>query len=323
MLILIALLRGRRRILPGLLLLLGGIVACSPEAPAPTATDGGQLGEVLRRGTLMIATDPAFPPQSELLANVAPARPTRCATNSYTANQLRGLDIDVAVEVSRRLGVEPCFVTPPWAQIVSGNWNDRWDVHVGSMSITGERLQWLYFTQPYLSGGAQMFVYRDSTRFQSPADLSGRRIGTCAGCAYENYLNGTLTMPGQTLKFVVRDATVVGYDTDTSALADLAQGDGARLDAVLTDPDTGRKAIADGLAVKPLGEPVYRDYVAISLDKHSSADALPLVIRLSQIIRDLHSAGFLSALSLRYYQYDAATPASQYDLAMLAQYPQR
>jgi len=70
-----------------------------------------------------------------------------------------------------------------------------------------------------------------------------------AGCAYEFYLQGTLVIPGQKIDFVVQDATIVGYDTDTSALEDLAVGDGARLDAVLTDPDTGQLVLKADIGI--------------------------------------------------------------------------
>ena len=48
-----------------------------------------------------------------------------------------------------------------------------------------------------------------------------------------------------------------GFDTDTSALADLVGGDGVHLDAALTDPDTGNSAIKSGLPIKQLGDAVY------------------------------------------------------------------
>ena len=304
-----------------LLILAAGCAAAPAAAPAQPTTIPGKLGDVLRRGTLIIATDYDYAPQSELLADVPRLASTRCAANEYTANQVRGSDVDVAVEIARRLGVEPCFVTPPWSQIISGSWNDRWDVSVGSMAITTERMQLLYFTQPYTTGAAVVFVHQDNQPFQKPSDLSGKRIGACAGCAYEYYLKHTLVIPGVNMDYQIKDPIIAGYDTDTSALQDLAKGDGVVLDAVLTDPDTGRIAIEeDGLPIKQLGEPVYRDYVAAAVDKKSSSDPLPLVIRISQIIQEMHQDGFLNQLMQRVYHGDFASPAASYDLNALGQY---
>lgn len=66
------------------------------------------------RGTLVVATDPAYPPQSELKPGATCAVNTKCAPTEYTANEFTGFDVDMAVEIARWLGVEPCFVTPPW-----------------------------------------------------------------------------------------------------------------------------------------------------------------------------------------------------------------
>jgi polar amino acid transport system substrate-binding protein len=179
----------------------------------------------------------------------------------------------------------------------------------------------LYFTQPYISGAAVLFVREDNHSFRQPEDLSGKRIGVCTGCAYEAYLHGTLQIPGEKIHFLIHDATVIGYDTDTSALADLAVGDGARLDAVLTDPDTGSTAIHNGLAIKQLGQPVYHDYDAIAIDKYSSGDPLPLVRRITEIIQEMHKDGTLLKLSQKYYHGDFTSPAAAFDIKSLGQIP--
>lgn len=297
------------------------ILTSCTQVPASSTALPGLLGEVMRRGTLVIATDPEYPPQSELLTNEPRAQQTLCAANEYTSNQMRGFDVDTAVEIAKRLGVEPCFVIPPWSQIVSGSWNDRWDISIGSMAITTERMQSLYFTQPYTSGAAVVFVHKDNQTYQKAADLSGKRIGVCAGCAYEYYLQGILVIPGQKIQYQIQNPSIIGYDTDTTALSDLAIGDGARLDAVLTDPDTGKLAISEGLAVRQLEEPIYRDYVAAAIDKKSSADPIPFVKEITRIIAQMHADGFLKTLTIQYYQGDYATPASQYDIIALKQYP--
>jgi polar amino acid transport system substrate-binding protein len=298
------------------------LLAACTSAPATPTQDPGQLGAILRRGTLVIATDPAYPPQSELVAGEPRAANTKCAVTEYTANQLEGFDVDVATEIASRLGVEACFVTPTWSQIISGNWNDRWDMNVGSMVITDERMQALYFSQPYTTGSAVIFVHQDNQNYQEPADLSGKRIGLCAGCAYEAYLNGSLVIPGQEIDFVIQDATAIGYDTDTSALGDLALGDGVRLDGVLTDPDTGRTAIEQGLPIRQLAKPAYYDYVAAAIDKHNSKDPLTFVQKVIEIIQQMHADGALKRLSEQYYQGDFTQAAASYDIYALGQAPE-
>ncbi|HSJ54685.1 MAG TPA: transporter substrate-binding domain-containing protein, partial [Anaerolineae bacterium] len=281
----------------------------------------GALAAILQRGTLVVATEADYAPQSELKRDEPRAADTQCAPNQRTENQFEGFDMDVAREVARRLGVELCLVTPRWTQVVSGNWDDLWDVSIGSMVITPERMQVLYFAQPYTSGAAVLFVHEDNETTLEPGNLSGKRIGVCAGCAYEAYLEHSLVVPNQEIDFAIDDPTIVGYDTDTSALQDLAAGDGVRLDAVLTDPDTGRSAIEGGLPLKQLGNPLYYDFVAAAVDKSSRLDPVPLVQRITEVIQEMHADGTLARLSRQYYGDDWAQYAAEFDIEALEQFP--
>jgi len=305
------------------LLLLTSILlgACGGNVQ-PTSAPQDKLAEILDRGRLIIATDPDYPPQSELRPEAERAADTHCVPTEYTASELTGFDVDVAVEIARRLGVEACFVSPTWTQLTSGRWDDHWDISVGSMAITPDRLQLLYFTQPYYMAPAALLVHKDNTAFTQPNQLSGKRIGVCAGCTYEDYLQGSLQIPGQTIDFDVKDAVIVAYDTEIPALNDLAMGDGLRLDAVLTGQPLGQSVIASGLPVKQLDGAMFTEYLAVAIDKKSSKDPVGLVRRVTQIVQDMHGDGILRRLSFQYYGLDFATPASAFDIQALGQLPQ-
>ena len=156
----------------------------------------------MARGYLIVSTDPAYPPQSQLVEGGTRPVDTVCPSDLVTAPELEGFDIDTAVEIARRMGVEACFITPDWTLITGGSWADRWDVSVGSMTITPERMQALYFSQPYYTTPAAFFVHADNTTYTSPADLSGKKVGGCAGCTYDSFIAGTLQIPGETIEFV-------------------------------------------------------------------------------------------------------------------------
>lgn len=294
--------------------------AATPAAASEGETAAGDLlADITARGVLRISTDPAYPPQSELVEGVEPPADTQCTGDEKPANQFTGFDIDVAVELANRLGVEPCFITPDWTLIVGGNWAGRWDISIGSVTITPERMEVLHFAQPYYTTPAAFFVHADNTTAAAVTDLSGKTIGVCSGCTYESYLNGSLAIPGATIDFVVTDAIVNGYDTDTSALQDLALGDGVRLDAVLTAQPTGQSYIADGNPLKQLGEPVYYEYLAPAIDRSSSLDPASFLAAVTEAIQSMHADGTLKTLSEQYYGTDLATPASSFDLAQLGQ----
>lgn len=300
------------------------LAACTPATPVPTEPPATQppateppaadlLSTILARGTLIISTDPAYPPQSSLKAEPKRTEGTKCAEDQKTLGELEGFDIDVAAAIAEALGVEACFVSPDWGLIVSGNWSDRWDISVGSVTITPERAEVLYFAQPYYTTPAAVFVHADNTTFTTPADLSGRKIGVCIGCTYESYLMGTLVIPGVEMEYVITDAEIKGYDTDSTALEDLALGDGLRLDAVITAQPTGQEAIKNGRPLKQLGDPIYFEYLAPAFDRYSSLDPASFIAKVSEIISALHADGTLLDLSMQYYGVDLTSAAATFD----------
>lgn len=279
------------------------------------------LAKIEKRGTLVIATDPGYPPQSELIPGATRSAKTKCAPTEHTAKEFRGFDVDTAVEIARRLGVEPCFVTPQWTQLTAGGWGDRWDISVGSMTFTKERLDSLYFTQPYYATPAALFVHKNNTAFSQPVDLSGKKVGGCTDCTYDYYLQGTLELPGSNVEFVIKDPKIIGYDVDLPALQDLALGDGVELDAVLVAQPTGQKAIQSGMPLKQLGDPVFFEYMASAIDKKCGQNPVSFVRKVSEIIQQMHKDGTLLNLSQKHYGLDFTTAAEKFDLQKLGQLP--
>ncbi len=282
---------------------------------APKAPD--LLAQIQARGTLIISTDPAYPPQSALKANPQRTPGTKCAADQTTLGELEGFDIDTAAAIAAGLGVEPCFLSIDWGIIVSGNWAGRFDISVGSVSITPERAAVLYFAQPYYSVPAAIFVNQANTTYVTPADLSGKKIGVCGGCTYESFLNKTLVIPGEELNFVINNADIKSYDTDSTALEDLSLGDGVRLDAVLTAQPTGQSAIANGRPLKQVGDPVFIEYNAPAIDRSSLADPQSFLAKVNEIITTLHQDGSLLQLSTQWYGADYTSTAATYVLGDL------
>jgi polar amino acid transport system substrate-binding protein len=301
------------------LLVILAILLTSCGGGAAPAKD--KLAEILARGTLIVSTDPAYPPQSSLVEGGQRAAQTKCASDQHTASELTGFDIDTAVAIANKMGVEACFVTPDWTLITGGNWANRWDISIGSMTITPERMTKLYFTQPYYTTPAAFFVNNANTTYTQPSDLSGKKIGGATGTTYDFYLAGTLQIPGEKINLVVQNAQFVGYETDINALQDLALGDGTRLDAVLTAQPTGAGAIKDGMPLKQLGDPVYFEYLAGAIDKAATPDPVPFAKKASEVIQGLHSDGTLLQLSQKYYGLDLTSAAAPFDLAALNQWP--
>lgn len=276
--------------------------ACGEDAPPATgngdpeptgdavcdtydADAGDLLAKICTDGVIRVSTDPAYPPQSELNAE----------TGEY-----EGFDIDVATEIANRLGVDIEWETPDWEVLTAGSWNDRWDMSVGSMTPTNDRQQVLNFTEPYSYVPAVVVVHEESDVSDVTTDLDGAKIGVCADCTYQLFLEKSLEIQGFEFDFVIDDATVQGYDTDTTALQDLALGDGTRLDAVMTSEPTA-EAFAEENPVKVVGDAVFGEPLAIAFDKGSELDGASLQEEVDQIVADMHEDGTLSELSKTWY----------------------
>jgi len=275
-----------------------------------------KLAQILARGTLILATDPAYPPQSYLVKGAKRLAHTKCAANQLTANQMAGYDADTSKLVAKALGVEPCFVTPTWSEEISGHWNDRWDIAFVSMGITYKRMQGLYFTQPYAAEAERFFVRKDAP-FTSVSQLSGKRLGGCVGCFAQYYIQRTLRLPGQAVRFRVDHATFVGYDVERNGLATVAKG---RLDAFLCGVAVGGKAIREGLPLRVLGGDQYVAYLSGAIDRFSGLNVAAFAARVDAIVDKLLAEGTLRRLSRHYFDTDFATQASRFDVASLRQH---
>jgi polar amino acid transport system substrate-binding protein len=294
------------------------VTACGSKN---TSTTDDKLAQIKTRGTLVIATDPVYPPFSKLDETQPRLADTKCAANQNTANQYSGFDAETGMEIAKRLGVEPCFVGPEWTTITAGNWKDAWDIHVGSMTITSARMETLYFSQPYFATPIHVFVHKDNTTYQAPEDLSGKKIGSCDLCTFDLYLKGTLELPGPPIEFRIKNAQGIAYENEVPAIADLSLGDGVKLDAVILQRSTGTEAIQAGSPLRILKQPLYYAYVAASFDKQSAKDSVSLVKEASKIIQAMHKDGTLLSLASGKIEADLIPPAEDFFVDGLNQFP--
>jgi polar amino acid transport system substrate-binding protein len=224
---------------------------------------------------------------------------------------MQGFDVDVAIAVGDALGVETCFATPNWDVITAGNWADKWDVSIGSMTITTARQQILDFSVPYYYTPA-VFAVKDDSDFASIDDLAGQAI--CAGVSttYETWLDqGDLGLPASSVyRQPPADITVVPLETDQECAQALAAG---REDFVsyVTSQTVVNANVAAGLPVKQLGSPVFSEDLAAAFDKSSTLPTDSLRTEVNTIITGMHSDGTLSSLSMKWFGEDITMNPAQ------------
>ncbi len=272
-----------------------------------SATANDLLGEIKARGTIRISTDPNYAPQSVLVKDQQRAANTKCAADELTANQMQGFDIDTAVEIAKRLGVEACFATPDWDTITAGNWGGRWDISVGSMTITKDRQKVMLFSPAYYFTPAQVAA-RKGSGIQSIADLSGKAVCVGSATTYEDYLSGKdVGIPDSDIKVPApANVKVVSLSTD-SECAQAIQAGRTDFDAFMTSGTVVDQSIAQGINVDKVGGPAFVENLAVAIDKKAPKDSKSLLDAISKAITDMHSDGTLKASSMKWYNADLTT----------------
>ncbi len=261
--------------------------AAPTVAPSATPIAGGLLDKVLKAGVLVVSTDPNYAPQS-----------VKNPDGTFS-----GFDIDVATEVAKRLGVKVQFVTPDWSLITAGSWSGRWDASVGSMTITADREKVLDFSPPYYFTPAQMTASKASG-ITTIDGLAGKSI--CAGEAttYLDWLQGKKLDFGTLSPTTTPPAGIktVSLKTDAECPQTWAAGRND-FQGWLSSSTTVDGAIAAGLPVVKVGDPVYFEPLAIALDKSGPNDA-DFLTALDAIVTSMHQDGTLTQLSQKWFHAD-------------------
>lgn len=263
------------------------------------------LDAIKQRGYILVSTDPNYEPQSFLNTEGKRLSDTKCPSDALTTAEMQGFDVDVAKAIGDALGVETCFATPSWDAITAGNWADKWDVSVGSMTITTARQKILDFSVPYYYTPAVVAVRADSgiTDF---AGLEGQAL--CAGAAttYEQWLNHDmegLGLPEASVYAEAPNVTVVPLETDQECAQAIAAG---REDFVgyVTSATVVDANIAAGFPVVKLGDPVYSEDLAAAFDRASSLPTDTLRAEVDKLFNAMHSDGRLSEISIKWFDVD-------------------
>jgi cyclohexadienyl dehydratase len=99
--------------------------------------DASVLSDIQSRGVLKVGTTGDYPPFSK-----------RESSGEYA-----GLDIDLARSLGQALGVRVEFVATSWPTLAADFKAKKFDVGMGGISVTLERAQLGFFTEPYMQEG--------------------------------------------------------------------------------------------------------------------------------------------------------------------------
>lgn len=145
--------------------------------------------------------------------------------------QLSGIDIDLARQLARDLGVKPRFRDSSFARLVDDLQQERCDVAMFAIGITAERQEKLQFTRPHLVSDIYAITTRSNRRIRAWDDIDrpGVVVAVAKGTYHERVMREKL-----------RAATLLVTATPQGREEEVAAG---RADVFMTDFPFSRRML--------------------------------------------------------------------------------
>lgn len=218
------------------LLIVGVLSACAPAAD-PT-------WERLRQTrTLRVGMDASFPPFESIASD----------------GSLEGFDVDLAREVSRRLGLEPRFVANlPYDGLYDALTAERVDVVISALAVDPSRMDDFAYSRVYFDAGHVLVARAGTQGVDSMTDLAGRRLAVVLGTEGDR--------EGRRWARRLTDLDLVQYRTPIQALSGLRGGE---TDVALVDHVSALRAVGQEGDLVVVGESVVEVPYACAVRRES------------------------------------------------------
>ena len=225
------------------------------------------LAAVKQAGTLVVATEPTYPPFT------------------YTqGKKVVGFEAELAELLAKQLGVKVEWKTSSFDTLLIGLGQGRYDMVIASHGITPERQKAVDFSSPhYCSGGV---LVSKSGGPRTLADLKGKKLGVQLGTTYATRAR---SLPG-----VGRIQT---YPNNTDALQALMAG---RTDAYLTDRFVALEARKKTGGKVQIGDLIFQEKIGIAFQKGNKS----LTTAVNAALKKVQSDGSYQKLSEKYFGED-------------------
>lgn len=147
------------------------------------------------------------------------------------AGEIVGFDVEVAKEVSKKIGKEVTFQNIDWdlkeTELETGNIDLIWNGY----SVTDERKEKVLFSEPYMKNRQLIITLKDK-EINTKADLAGKVVSVQKNSsAYDAVTTDTAFTSS------LKDGQPVQYDTNNDCFMDLEAG---RSDAIVVDETLAR-----------------------------------------------------------------------------------
>ncbi len=237
------------------------------------AGEDKSLDSIKEKGKFILGLDDSFPPMGFRDEN----------------NEIVGFDIDLAKEVTSRMGVELVVQPISWdskeMELNSGNIDCIWN----GMSINDERKEAMNLSEAYLRND-MVFVVLDSSAYNSQADLAGKNVAVQNGSSAQEILEGS--------EFKGQAGSIIGYDDNVTAFMDL---DANGVDAVFLDSVVANYFITSkNKPYRILSDVLYEEEYAIGFRKNDQA----LRDEVQKILSEMKADGKVGEISTKWFGSD-------------------
>lgn len=203
-------------------------------------------------------------------------------------DKLMGVDVEVAKNIAKKLGVKADIVEGPWDGLLTGLSTGTYDLVINGVDVTKEREKKYDFSTPYAYDHTVLVVKNDNTDITSFEDLKGKTTANSIGSTYmelgEDY-----------------GATVKGVD-DLTKCMDLVKNGGVDAtinaatsinDYLNTTKDESFKIVDESKEATPYAIPMVKGDDNASLKK-----------AVNKALKELREDGTLSKISIKYFGQD-------------------
>lgn len=205
-------------------------------------------------------------------------------------NELKGLDIDIADALAKKLGVKIIWSDVAFAELIPSLATGRTDFIISGLSDRATRRETMDFID-YLKTGAQFFTMADSAA-KEPTDLCGKKVGTTRSTSF----------PGDIEAWSKRSCEAAGkppvlYVPGENSIDVRNQMKQGRIDAAVQGSETLPYAMQNEAGkYRILGAPFTLGYQGIAFRKADTA----LREAIMEALRDLIADGTYVAILKKY-----------------------
>lgn len=147
--------------------------------------------------------------------------------------QLTGVDVDMAIELGKDLGVAVEFVDSSFAKLMDDVTQDRCDVAMFAIGVTPARAERLRFTKPHLASDIYAITSKTNRRIKDWGDID--KAGSVVAVQ-----KGTLHEP--VMRDKLKDAQLLVLDTPHAREQEVQSG---RADVFMTDYPYSQRFLAN------------------------------------------------------------------------------